>query len=386
MAIPIIELESHNEVLRAYIISLLELGQKVHCYTNKFNYDQLYDLQSHPDIKWILSMSGEKNNDFFIRNFEKLYGYSTGICSTLPEDMVYDHGLNPIFEKFVLVIHDAYAFSKPWSHLYPRKQFLPFIKDCAKMVRYLVLRKHKNKQQILASFKNIVFPSVSVDHYVRSKMLFKKYKIGNPLCFAVPEMPITFQRDGVVRIVIPGIVSDKSRDYELVYHSFKKVVPRLASKIELILLGNSNNLYAEKWINSLKSLQNPNFKLTYFTSFIPQEVFDQNISNADFLLLPIKDHMRYLFFKERNGYTCVSGNINDHIRYAKPAILPEFYPLDFEEGRWIKRYRDSEDMSELILGWCSTDMHIDVDSWKKSRESYLNKTLENLRTELMIRL
>jgi len=98
-------------------------------------------------------------------------------------------------------------------------------------------------------------------------------------------------------------------------------------------------------------LQNDNFELKYYQSFIHQKEFDEQIIRSHFLLLPISKVMRYRHFKEMNGYTCVSGNINDMLYFGKPAVLPQFYPLEVTYESIVERYRDDDHLSTILLSW-----------------------------------
>jgi len=119
----------------------------------------------------------------------------------------------------------------------------------------------------------------------------------------------------------------------------------------LVILGQAKTSYGRKIIHELEKLQNDNFSLKYYTSFIDQREFDEQIQRSNFLLLPISRVMRYRHFKEQNGHTCVSGNINDMLYFGKPSIIPDFYPLDQEQERIVERYQGVDDLAEILLQW-----------------------------------
>ncbi|HSH51312.1 MAG TPA: hypothetical protein VK982_06280, partial [Bacteroidales bacterium] len=54
---------------------------------------------------------------------------------------------------------------------------------------------------------------------------------------------------------------------------------------------------------------------------------------------------------ELNGYTKISGNVNDIILYKKPAIISSAYPLDNLLKTVTKGYKNKEDFSRILLQW-----------------------------------
>jgi len=72
-----------------------------------------------------------------------------------------------------------------------------------------------------------------------------------------------------------------------------------------------------------------------------------------------------------NGFTCVSGNINDILYFGKPAITPKFYPVDNEVEQIIERYTDEDNLADILLRWIN----------KKDYSTYTQK-VEQVQTTL----
>ena len=53
-SIALLEMASHNEVLRSYVVALLAANCELVCCTTRINYKQLYDLQGDSRVKWLL--------------------------------------------------------------------------------------------------------------------------------------------------------------------------------------------------------------------------------------------------------------------------------------------------------------------------------------------
>ena len=144
------------------------------------------------------------------------------------------------------------------------------------------------------------------------------------------------------------MISDKSRDYEAVLSALYTVKSK---NINLTLLGRPLGKYGDLMIKKYQELNN--LQLKYYTQFIDQENFDRVMRNTDFLILPMVQHMRFGVVTEQNGFSCVSGNINDMLRFGLPAIIPNFYPLEPHLEFMVERYKDSSQLAELVDKWSS---------------------------------
>jgi len=107
-------------------------------------------------------------------------------------------------------------------------------------------------------------------------------------------------------------------------------------------------------------LESATIRITSFTSFIEQRTFDKYLQEADFLILPAQRFMRFNFFMEQNSKTCVSGNINDMVRYGIPSLLPTYYKLDGSIDGITERYGSQEDLEGLLLSWINEAKYSDL--------------------------
>ncbi|UQB69421.1 hypothetical protein [Epilithonimonas zeae] len=132
----------------------------------------------------------------------------------------------------------------------------------------------------------------------------------------------------IIRIVIPGAVSQSRRDYDSFLDKLKNF-ENTGINYEIIFLGKAIGIELEK----LKSIVNklPQFiKIHFFENKIPQQEFDSWMKKADVLYCPIQNETEFFSIKEIYGKTKISGNIGDAIKYGKLAIFPEAYDSDLE--------------------------------------------------------
>lgn len=157
-------------------------------------------------------------------------------------------------------------------------------------------------------------------------------------------------------IVIPGAVSQKRRNYDKIIKELKNlelnfdnyefrrnetfVENNLQEKgssvgttqnLEIIFLGKASGKELEMLQNfdSSAPLRMPNVSIKYFTEKVPQNVFDEYMQKANILWCPIQQETEFFSQKEIYGFTKMSGNIGDAIKYGKLAIFPENYPSKY---------------------------------------------------------
>lgn len=132
----------------------------------------------------------------------------------------------------------------------------------------------------------------------------------------------------IIKIVIPGAVSQRRRDYDSLFEKLKNFKDN-GLFYEFIFLGKASGKELEK-LKHFEKFKLQNIKFQYFTDKIPQDQFDKKMSTADLLYCPIQPETDFFSVKEFYGKTKASGNIGDAIKYGKPAIFPASYPSDLD--------------------------------------------------------
>lgn len=171
------------------------------------------------------------------------------------------------------------------------------------------------KSKVYQKAKNLLvldrgFDSTQPDKYKFLPIFYTKFleKPNNP----------------IFTIVIPGAVSQKRRDYERVLKSIKI----FHFSFEIIFLGKASGKELEM-LQDFEKSKPENISIKYFTEKVPQDVFDHYLQKADILWCPIQQETEFFSQKEIYGFTKMSGNIGDAIKYGKSAIFPENYPSNY---------------------------------------------------------
>ena len=160
-------------------------------------------------------------------------------------------------------------------------------------------------------------------------------------------------RKSIISIVIPGEVSQKRRDYDKVIKELKKVELNddvnefrrnemfvennlqekgssvgTTQKIQVIFLGKAQGKELEI-LQNFEQNKPENISIKYFTEKVPQYVFDNFMQKADILWCPIQQETEFFSQKEIYGFTKMSGNIGDAVKFGKLAVFPENYPSKY---------------------------------------------------------
>lgn len=343
------EFAFHTEVLRSYILHFIPIVDNLLIFTSKAVYDQLYDVHDRTNIKWSLYYNHEQLSYFISDNHEHIANCNLVVITSLPDKV---SNFKPfIFSNRVwIVIHNNNTvFGDLWSNLYFRNG-LDFFKDTMKFFLSIFSSKRELYAQILNSCENIILPSEAIAFYNDSHQRQLRFKEPLIIPFAHYDgIMNNFTNQELIKIVVPGTISKNVRDYKLLFDALESLLPHIKVKVELVLLGRLKEegilVPFEKVIKEYKDI----FLFNYYTDFIDQKHFDKTLAEADFLILPLKECVSHGGRKEYFGLTTESGSINDFVRFGKPAIIPEFYPIHEGLEPLLRRYHDVESMAQCIL-------------------------------------
>lgn len=145
---------------------------------------------------------------------------------------------------------------------------------------------------------------------------------------------------GKVKFVVTGKISDYRRDYDELLDAFEKLWSSGRSEISLTLLGWPQGSYGERIIGRCRLLKQRGFNIRFFEHYIPEEIFMDEIADADVLINPIKPdtYIHGMF---------MSGLV-EAIRHAKPGIYPLGYTVPEAFLSSSLFYNRIEELPELI--------------------------------------
>lgn len=183
-----------------------------------------------------------------------------------------------------------------------------------------------------------------------------------------------FPENDIIQIVMPGNVSNKRKDVDLVFKILKKLHPQ--NKIHFTFLGKPENEKVLQQLEELKLTCHQNIAITHYHQFIPWEEYSKVIEKSHLLLCPIKQETSFYWVDEVYGKTKVSGAEADCMYNGKIGIFPSSYPkMDWHN--WY--YNDEKELKELLE-------HLNIEDLRKEYQKlqpYTEKfTFEKVKNEL----
>ena len=389
MKLSVIEVDGHPECLRALCRVLEASSVRATIYTRASIWRQvgLQPFEFSGELR-LLSDSGSLPK-FFRKLRDEINQSNLVLFNTLAShfDFFADFNLIP---PTVIRVHNANTFGRPWASYRPFSDPGVRWRDLPKIARNsLRAADRRALGKVLARAAFLTFPNATItEHVLRERMFDESKVLRNPIQFAYKEFRERPNRDfESVSIAVPGAISPRRRNYDMLIGAFRRAFPRLECSVELALLGSAKSGYARDVVDRLRSFESDAFRLIAFDSFVANEVFEGQMDKTDFLILPISPVMCHKrIFLEEYGSTKASGSIDDMVRFGLPAMLPTSYPLA-DELRGIAGFYDNESkLADLIVDWVNTRSFKNLDT-ASSLSSYslsqVTKSLEQTLTGLL---
>ncbi|MGL5939106.1 MAG: hypothetical protein ACRC2S_01765 [Waterburya sp.] len=146
--------------------------------------------------------------------------------------------------------------------------------------------------------------------------------------FAIYEgMADASQTNQMLRICIPGVITQAKRDYLGVFQILQENATALRDRLELYLLGYVTERETKEMGAAISDLKAAGYKVYYHDDFVYGEEFDRAIAGCDLLL---NNQFISKNSTEVYGKTKESGMIFNMLRAAKPGLLPKEYHVSPE--------------------------------------------------------
>jgi glycosyltransferase involved in cell wall biosynthesis len=256
--------------------------------------------------------------------------------------------------------------TKNWMNLILEKQsFLYYLK------LYFIQKIAQRRKHILKA-SNYGVLSENIFQEIKSKnqsIAFKTSVIS--LYYSTKK---SFISSDVINIVIPGNVSSKRKDIDLVFAVLPKLTPE--SRLHFIFLGKPDSSSILKKLEKLKQECNNNVTISYYTSYILWEEYSQVIAKSHLLLCPMRHKTSFYWVNEIYGKTKLSGSETDCIYNSKIGIFPNTYP----KMNWHNLYyKNDVDLQSLLNSITFENLKLEYQKLNPFLEEY---TFEKVKNEL----
>lgn len=324
MNIGLIELSAHSEVLDSLIRQTVDLGGRPTVYTNSFCAESLAAAAS-AEVEWQVCPSSVPYAEF-IENCRPSIGSQDHVFIVTPVDSLCGllsdgSATTPVYH---CLVHNLNTFTSSDGNR-PSAAIAKLVLQGAARVVLPDLRLMESGAPLRDRAINIAYPQ---------------------------RPPTVFARDEV-RCCIPGRIYG-GRDHAEVLSALELASPRLTKRLRVDFLGEHATEESKAAVDAATKAVSPSVELRDHPGYVAQGEFDQTLAEADFLLLPVSEYLTRNGITETRGRTCVTGNINDMVRFGTPALLPAFYPLSDCTNGMTERYSGIPSLADLIVTWVNT--------------------------------
>ncbi|MFH8680623.1 hypothetical protein [Streptomyces lydicus] len=324
MKIGLIELSAHSEVLDSLLRQAIDVGASPTVYTNSFCAESSTAAASAA-VEWKVSPPGlpyaeflaecgpslgSQDHLFIVTPVDSLCGVLSGARARTPVRHCLVHNLN------TFVSSDGNR---------PSAAVAKLVLEGAADVLLPDLRLRRTGDPLRSRAVNIAYPQHPPSEFVRDE----------------------------VRCCIPGRMYS-GRDHAEVLSAVEIAAHRLTKRLRVEFLGEHSTEETETAVAAARKAVAPSVELRDHPGYVAQEEFDRTLAEADFLILPISEYLTRNGIIETRGQTCVTGNINDMVRFGLPSLMPAFYPLSEHTEGMTARYGDIPSLADLIVTWVNT--------------------------------
>ncbi len=357
--ITIIEIDYHPDLLRNLYLLLNSSTDYISIYTTEKIWRQTGLLQEgfQPAFRLFVKKEEELTSSFFHKHLQEINRSDFIFFDTLASHfrLFYNLKLKP---PVVLRIHNANTYFRPANSFAPFQKRHYLFKDISHILRKSIgeLEAYYRKK-FLSQCRYFMFPNETITQYVTHRGWVDTNRVVMkpiPMAFFDEKNYRMYVDRPFVHITVIGSIDRKRRDYDLLYNAIKSALPECKHPIKFTILGGAFNAYGRKVVQQFLSLSGSGFEFEYFKSFVAQDTFNQVLFDTDFLICPIRLATRYTIHTEQYGLTKISGCEGDLIRYGKPAILPEEYPVQPELQPIIAQYKDKDTLTQQLIDWINT--------------------------------
>lgn len=361
----IIELDYHEECLDTLCKLLSESSIKVEIYTKKSIYQEVNKNKKYNNLTWYIPKKGESIRKFIKRSESPLNENQVILFNTLASNFFVFSKLNlkPIT---ILRIHNANSYLSPINNIKFIFSYYSIYKDSSHILREGFLKLNwLFRRKCIQKMDYLNFPTQEIEDYILSKKMLTPYRHCNsiPLSIVDEEIKIKTRNISTYNITVIGTIEKKRRNYTLLYESIKTLITQTNQNVNITFAGKVKGKYGKMIIEKFLNLNHINLNIIYFNNRISQSRFDHIMSETDCIIAPLNIQTRYTIYKEEYGKTKASGNVSDITKYRKKGIVPYEYPLSNTEKKYIKQYKNKEDIVNILIDEITENKGIKADDY-----------------------
>lgn len=352
-SISIIELDYHSEVLKYLIQVISEIDDS---HFNIFTSEEIIHRtgaltsKASPNICFYIKNAGQTKEAFIESNIELINESSLVYFNTLVSDsnIYLKHSITT---RKCLRIHNSNSYLNPNLSYNFVPDLLLLYKDFSYYVRKVLFRSELNsRKKHVGMMDYFVFSSDKTLEYAKlnyPEFSEKFYPKSLPIVYCEHSEKSSHDSKKTV-ITIIGTVDRRRRNYQQVINAIEITKSKEHTPLEFHFLGSPISKNGHSIIKKLKSLKSKGINIVTYNKFIENSTFEAVINMSDFILIPLKKNVKFTLFKETYSKTKISGNVNDAIRFGKPAIINSDYELDEQVSSSFIRFENELQLANLF--------------------------------------
>ncbi len=263
-------------------------------------------------VNWVIQQPDEPNRAFIRRSFQQIESgdFDLLYLATVSDNFLfYARNIRRLRHSIVvLTLHDINNFFCPPARYDPRSLLRWFGKR--------TLEKQVHAYTVLSETLRTAAEKNSGGKPV--------HVVSGSLFDEVNYIPVSYHRDEPIRIVVPGSVDERRRNYEIVF-GFLKCAEEQHLPVEVTLLGSFAAQFSDHTQSMVRWYLQRSTNLHVYEGHVDQPLFDAEIRKAHFIWTPVQPvTVIHDGIAEQYGVTTVSGNMADIIRHARPYFAPHF--------------------------------------------------------------
>lgn len=351
--IALVELQEHQVVLFGLIDLLLMQTFEVEVFAPEYMWDQLWaEWKDNPKLTWHSKVEIESGPVFFQRNCEQINACDLIVFTTLVRDFDF-FCQQKYLAPTILIVHKGNFFFAPHQNLRIQN-----FKDVLRYLRSIWKRDHFYRIKFQRVIDYCAFLDINIQQYM-APHIPAWVRLLPPIPFSYCD-PVPIPAKDRIHVVLPGTVSSIKRNFKLLFEALKLADPLLDHEVDLIFLGNAGTKRARLMFNLLDQQPFKRLHIHTFLELVAEEEYTHHLKKADFLILPLQEELFFGLTKEYYGKTSISAGINDMLRFGKPALLPDFYPLEPALNELTQRFGRAEELAALLVEWVNERTYLSI--------------------------
>lgn len=342
--IGILEVHCHVKFLHTIMKICKTKDTNVTVFTTKDLFSRLEKYLENKEDYDIVLKEDNKGINSFLKRVEKICNEKIDLLliNTLQLSVFYLPrfiGFHPR-SKTIMTVHTANAWLKPKPVFNPRKLIRIIDTNLSSFIA---------SKFILPRFDaiNVIYPPIK--NYILEETSYNKKIFTLPFNFFDETRKVDKKENKKIQFVVPGQIEEHRREYEVVIDAFEKLFNNFNEKFDLYLLGYPVGSYGKQILKRCKRMKKKGYNVFTFDTFVPEEKYDEIISNSDFIISPIRIKTRGMGeIQEIYGVTKGSAVVFEAIQYAKPLVVPHKFNVIKELKSSTLKYTDSKNLEKML--------------------------------------